>query len=256
MLRAAFPNAGGVRIDHVLGLMRMWLVPHGASAQEGAYLRYPLDDLLRLIALESWRHRAIVIGEDLGTVPEGFGERLARAGVLGIRVLWFQRNKKHFLAPAAWSADAIATTTTHDLPTVAGWWEGRDIGWRAKLDLFQEGTTEASERVAREEERAALWKAFTNAGCARGTAPLPDSEHAPAGEAIEFLAATPAPLAILPIEDALGLPEQWNIPGTTDTHPNWRRRLQQPVERLLDDPAAAARLAILNGVRKIEGTLQ
>jgi 4-alpha-glucanotransferase len=90
----------------------------------------------------------------------------------------------------------------------------------------------------------------------RGAAPLPDIDHAPAGEAIEFLAATPAPLAILPIEDALGLPEQWNIPGTTDTHPNWRRRLQQPVERLLEDPAVAARLAILNGVRKIEGTLQ
>jgi 4-alpha-glucanotransferase len=256
MLRAAFANAGGVRIDHVLGLARMWLVPAGASPKEGAYLRYPLDDLLRLIALESWRHRAIVIGEDLGTVPEGFGERLARAGVLGIRVLWFQRDKAHFLAPAAWSADAIATTTTHDLPTFAGWWEGRDIGWRTRLDLLEEDATEMGERDAREQDRAMLWKAFTEAGCARGAAPPADMEHAPADEAIAFLAATPAPLAILPIEDALGLPEQWNIPGTTDSHPNWRRRLRQPVEDLLDESAVAARLAILDGARRSTGAQQ
>ncbi|MEN3295715.1 MAG: 4-alpha-glucanotransferase [Burkholderiales bacterium] len=256
MLRAAFANAGGVRIDHVLGLARMWLVPAGASPKEGAYLRYPLDDLLRLIALESWRHRAIVIGEDLGTVPEGFGERLARAGVLGIRVLWFQRDKAHFLAPAAWSADAIATTTTHDLPTFAGWWEGRDIGWRTRLDLLEEDATEMGERDAREQDRAMLWKAFADAGCARGAAPPADTEHAPADEAIAFLAATPAPLAILPIEDALGLPEQWNIPGTTDSHPNWRRRLRQPVEDLLEDSAVAARLAILDGARQSTGGQQ
>jgi 4-alpha-glucanotransferase len=253
MLRAAFAHAGGVRIDHILGLARVWLVPNVASPREGAYLRYPIDDLLRLIALESWRHRAIVIGEDLGTVPEGFSERLAQAGVLGIRVLWFQRNNKQFLAPAAWSADAIATTTTHDLPTVAGWWEGCDIGWRTSLDLMEEGATDASERSARDEDRAALWQAFTEADCAHGDIPKPTAEATPVGEAIAFIAATPAPLAILPIEDALGLTEQWNIPGTIDSHPNWRRRLQPPVERLLDEPAVAARLAILNNARKPSG---
>jgi 4-alpha-glucanotransferase len=256
MLRAAFAHAGGVRIDHVLGLARMWLVPNGASPKHGAYLRYPLADLLRLIALESWRHRAIVIGEDLGTVPDGFGERLAQAGVLGIRVLWFQRDKKHFLASAAWSADAIATTTTHDLPTFAGWWEGRDIGWRTRLDLLEDGATEATEQRARNEDRAALWQTFTEAGCAGGEMPEPTADAAPAGEAIAFLAAAPAPLAILPVEDALGLSEQWNIPGTTDSHPNWRRRLHQPVERLLDEPAVAARLAILNNARQTTGEPQ
>ncbi|MEN3363868.1 MAG: 4-alpha-glucanotransferase [Burkholderiales bacterium] len=244
MLRAAFAHAGGVRIDHVLGLARMWLVPNGASPDQGAYLRYPIEDLLRLIALESWRHRAIVIGEDLGTVPEGFGDRLAQAGLLGIRVLWFQRNRERFLLPAEWSADAIATTTTHDLPTFSGWWEGRDIGWRTKLDLLEEGATEASEHSARDHDRAALLKAYTAAGAQGDT---------PTDQAIAFLAATPAPLAILPIEDALGLPEQWNIPGTIDTHPNWRRRLQQPVTSLLGDPAVAARLALLNKARPIPG---
>jgi 4-alpha-glucanotransferase len=136
MLRAAFAHAGGVRIDHILGLRRLWLVPEGHSAKDGAYLRYPLDDLLRLIALESWRHRAIVIGEDLGTVPAGFRERLADAGLLGIRVLWFERDDgtpPGFLAPSEWGRKVTASTTTHDLPTVAGWWQGRDIDARARI---------------------------------------------------------------------------------------------------------------------------
>ncbi|MDB5730040.1 MAG: malQ, partial [Noviherbaspirillum sp.] len=261
MLRAAFAHAGGVRIDHVLGLGRMWMVPEGAGADKGAYLRYPIDDLLRLIALESWRHRAIVIGEDLGTVPEGFGERLAQAGVLGIRVLFFQRAPKSasektsaFLPPREWSAHAIATTTTHDLPTLAGWWEGRDIDWRAKLDLMEEGATEAGEREARAADRAALWKAFTEAGCASGSMPPASAEAAPAREAIAFLAAAPAPLAVLPIEDALGLTEQWNVPGTIDSHPNWRRRLPRQVDGLLDEPIVAERLSILNAARPVPVT--
>src|SRR5690606_22163338 len=102
MLRAVMAQAGGVRIDHVLGLARMWLIPEGAGATEGAYLAYPLDDLLNLIALESWRHHAIVIGEDLGTVPEGFRERLHQAGLLGIGVLLFERDGARFKSPAEW----------------------------------------------------------------------------------------------------------------------------------------------------------
>lgn len=104
-------------------------MPEGESARNGAYLRYPLEDLLRLIALESWRHRAIVIGEDLGTVPSGFRERLDEHGIEGIRVLWFEGapDGNGFKAPADWDRYAVGTTTTHDLPTVAGWWRGSDI---------------------------------------------------------------------------------------------------------------------------------
>ncbi|MEA3120848.1 MAG: 4-alpha-glucanotransferase, partial [Paraburkholderia sp.] len=135
MLRAAFAHAGGLRIDHVLGLQRLWLVPEGARPAQGAYLTYPLDDLLRLIALESWRHQAIVIGEDLGTVPPGFRDRLAEHGLLGMRVLWFERTEKGggFRAPVQWGTRSLATTTTHDLPTVAGWWQGHDIDWRHRI---------------------------------------------------------------------------------------------------------------------------
>ncbi len=249
MLRATFAYAGGARIDHVLGLTRLWLVPHGASPDQGAYLRYPMDDLLRLIALESWRHRSIVIGEDLGTVPAGFDEQLARAGLLGIRVLLFQRDGARFLRPDEWPKHAIATTTTHDLPTIAGWWQGRDLDWRTGLDLLEPGHNEAQARDARARERAALWQAMTEAGCAAGSMPIPRAESAPLDAAVGFMSATPSPLAMLPIEDALGLPEQPNLPGTIDAHPNWRRRLPGRVDRMLDAPEVARRLDILNKLR-------
>jgi len=142
MLRTAMRHAGGVRIDHALGLTRLWVVPDGASPREGAYIRFPLEDMLRLIAIESHRMKAIVLGEDLGTVPEGFTEQLVAANVLGMRVLWFERDHaQHFIPPTAWSANAAAMTGTHDLPTVAGWWAGRDLEWRHRLDLFGRSRT-------------------------------------------------------------------------------------------------------------------
>lgn len=251
MLRATFSHGGGARIDHVLGLARLWLVPHGASPEEGAYLRYPVDDLLRLIALESWRHRAIVIGEDLGTVPAGFDTLLADAGLLGIRVLQFQQDGHRFFGPGEYPHTAIATTTTHDLPTMAGWWMGRDIDWRTRLDLLERGQTEADARSGREHERRKLWATLRNEGLAHGE--MPDQPPAVLDAATAFIAATPAPLAILPVEDALGLIEQPNLPGTTDEHPNWRRRLPQPVDTLLDAPEAASRLAQLNRIRQQQG---
>ena len=115
-LRAALAHAGGVRIDHIMGLMRLWLVPRGQPAGEGAYLTYPLEDLLNLLALELHRHGAVVIGEDLGTVPPGFRSRLRRAGIAGMDVLWFERTRLHFKKASRWRADAVAMTTTHDLP--------------------------------------------------------------------------------------------------------------------------------------------
>jgi 4-alpha-glucanotransferase len=236
----------------VLGLTRLWLVPDGASPDDGAYLRYPCQDLLRLIALESWRHRAIVIGEDLGTVPQGFDRLLADAGLLGIRVLLFQRDAQGFLPPGKWPDSAISTTTTHDLPTIAGWWQGRDLDWRSRLGLLEIGQSEDEARAARERDRAALWQALQEAGVAQpGAVPEPDA--VPLDAALAFTASTPAPLAMLPVEDVLGLIEQPNLPGTTDAHPNWRRRLPQPVHALLDEPEAARRIELVNHKRICEG---
>ena len=252
MLRSAFRHAGGVRIDHVLGLTRMWLVPDGFSSTQGAYLRFPFDDLLRLIALESWRHRGIVIGEDLGTIPPGFGERLASAGILGIRVLWFQRRESRFLPPGAWSQDAMATTTTHDLPTIAGWWKARDIDWRAQLGMLGPNASETGEREIRNGERTALWQSMSEAGVldAREGLQPPPAEHPPIEHAIAYVGMTPAPLAMIPIEDLLGLEEAPNLPGTTDQHPNWRRRMPGTVDSMFDDAAVRARTDLLNQTRQ------
>jgi 4-alpha-glucanotransferase len=240
MVRAAFAHAGGIRIDHILGLRRLWLVPEGSSAADGAYLQYPLEDLLRLIALESWRHRAIVVGEDLGTVPPGFRERLADAGLLGIRVLWFERDEDGFTAPGDWSDAALATSTTHDLPTVAGWWTGDDITWRARIGQAGGEDAVAKAHEARAKEREELWQALGACGVAAADAPPP--AQPPVDEAMQFVARTPAPLVSYPLEDLLGLAEQPNLPGSIDEHPNWRRRLSPTVDALFDEPAVADRI--------------
>ena len=247
MLRAIFAYAGGARIDHVLGLNRLWLVPDGESPEHGAYLQYPVKDLLRLIALESWRNRAIVIGEDLGTVPPGYDVLLSDAGLLGIRVLIFQQDRGRFLRPDEWPSHAVATTTTHDLPTIAGWWQERDIEWRTRLDLHMPGQTDSDARHDRARERSALWQALTEAGCAQGG--MPESGTPVVDAAVRFVAQSPSPLAMLPVEDVLALPEQPNLPGTIDTHPNWRRRLPHAVDQVLDAPEVKDRLAPLAGSR-------
>ncbi|WP_346796136.1 4-alpha-glucanotransferase [Halomonas sp. Bachu 37] len=254
MLRSAFAQAGGVRIDHVLGLMRLWLVPHGAPPTQGGYLRFPLDDMLRLVALESWRHRGIVIGEDLGTVAPGFRQRLAARGILGMQVLWFEQDEdEQYLAASDWSADAMATTSTHDLPTVAGWWVGRDIDWRSRLGLLKESQSADSEKQARRQERAKLAATLGLLGDTP-TAETLEAADIPASLVLDscarHLGRTPAPLMLLPVEDALGLEEQANLPNTIDEHPNWRRRWAVDAEELLASSEVRERLAQLDRTRK------
>jgi 4-alpha-glucanotransferase len=222
--------------------MRLWVTPRGADASQGSYLAYPLDDLLRLTALESHRHRAIVIGEDLGTVPAGFRSRLARAGIYGMSVLWFERDGPAFVAPSAWPAEAVAMTSTHDLPAVAGWWRGSDLTVRAQCGLL---TDIAVERTARNREREALWRAFQSAGVADGPVPSPAEDTRLADAAVKFIAATPSRLALLPLEDALAATSQPNLPGTIDEHPNWRRRYPGQSGALLEPPAVRHRVGLL-----------
>jgi 4-alpha-glucanotransferase len=243
-LRASMRHAGGVRIDHAMGLMRLWLVPRGGSPADGAYLAYPIDDLMRLLALESHRHRAIVIGEDLGTVPPEFRARCRAVGMAGMDVLLFERDGMRFKAPGEWRDDSVAMTTTHDLPTVAGWWSGADLKLRRDL-----GTASEVEIAERPKERAALWQAFTEAGVVAGDAPQPTDTDPVVDAAIGFVARAPGPLAIVPLEDIVGTTEQPNLPGTIDQHPNWRRRFKLPADQILKQPAAERRLRRLSGRR-------
>jgi 4-alpha-glucanotransferase len=248
-VRAAMRHTGGVRIDHAMGLTRLWLIPQGATAADGAYLAYPLTDLLRLLALESQRHQAIVVGEDMGTVPGGFRETLETAGLHGMRVLWFERAGPKFSAPDAWDRTAVAMTSTHDLATVAGWWHGRDITTRVACDGLRTGVTESDVAAERASDRDRLWDAFVQAGVANGRAPQPDDTAPVVDAALAFVARTNSPLCVLPIEDLVGQEEQPNLPGTIDQHPNWRRRLNAEAASLLDEPRAAARVERLAAER-------
>jgi 4-alpha-glucanotransferase len=247
MLRANFAHAGGLRIDHVMGLQRLWVIPLGAPPGDGAYLHYPVDDLLRLLALESVRHKAIVLGEDLGTVPDGLREKLAARAILGMRVLLFEQyHPGHFKPILEWPDNALATTSTHDLPTLDGWWRARDIDWNSKLKLI-DGDTEQHWRQTRHHERLGLRHALAQDH---------QNFHGDADEAdqvidasVRFLGHTRAPLVLLPLEDALGTEEQPNLPGTLDTHPNWRRRFRLISQDLLDDEDASRRLELLAQTR-------
>ncbi len=249
LLGAAMRHAGGIRLDHAMGLQRLWVVPRGASAEQGVYLGYPVQDLLRLLALESQRQRCIVIGEDLGTLPEGFHHRMAAAGILGMRVLWFEQAADgQFRPPATWSPEAVALTTTHDLPTVAGWWRGRDITWRQALHRFPSAAAAAAEIRQRQADRGALWQAMQASGATDGASdgatsgPAPEDPQPVVDAALAHVAGAACALAMLPLEDALGLEEQPNLPGTVAGHPNWQRRLPGPAAGLLDQPVVARRL--------------
>ena len=245
MLRANFAHAGGLRIDHVMGLQRLWLIPQGAKPGEGAYVQYPLQDMLRLLALESVRHQAIVLGEDLGTVPEGLREKLAAKAILGMRVLPFEQDPPgHFLPIPEWPDNALATTGTHDLAPLAGWLEARDIDWQSRL-LLVDTTTERELRHGRQMEAQGLRRTLKEAFHVDT-----DSNEAVIDASIRYLGLTRAPLVLVPLEDLLGCEEQPNLPGTTDGHPNWRRRFELEAPELLDDSHAARRLELLAQARE------
>ncbi|MBI6940246.1 4-alpha-glucanotransferase [Pseudomonas putida] len=244
MLRANLAHAGGLRIDHAMGLRRLWLIPRGCKPSEGAYLNFPLEDLLRLLALESVRHQAIILGEDLGTVPAGLREQLADKAVLGMRVLPFEQTQPgHFTPLLDWPDNALATTGTHDLAPLAGWLQSRDIDWSHRLQLI-DTTTEQHWRQTRQAEQNGLRRTLeSNYG------PQPDDD-ALIDAAIRYVGHTRAPLVLIPLEDLLGNDEQPNLPGTTEGHPNWRRRFAVPARELLDDEDAARRLELLAQARE------
>lgn len=244
MLRANLAHAGGLRIDHVMGLRRLWVIPRGSKPSDGAYLYYPFDDLLRLLALESTRHRAVILGEDLGTVPDGLREALAEQRVLGMRVLPFEQSAPGQFTPILdWPDDALATTGTHDLAPLGGWLASRDIDWNHRLQLI-DAATELHWRHERHKERSGLQRTLeANYG------PLKDND-AVIDAAIRYVGHTRAPLVLVPLEDLLGCDEQPNLPGTTAGHPNWRRRFAPPVRELLDDEDAARRLELLAQARE------
>lgn len=246
LLRAGFRHAGALRIDHAMGLVRLYWIPPGMPATEGAYVRYPAEDLIAILALESRRHRAIVIAEDLGTVPDGFEALLERWGILSSRVLWFEREEGGGFRPRdAYPERALVTTTTHDHAPLAAWLSASDAEVRRRIGVMTD--EEARDAAAwRAHERAALLARLREAGL------IPEDEADPPyatmlAAVYAFVAGTPARLVGVSLDDLAEETEPVNIPGVgPDRYPAWSRRMRMPLEQIGAD---AATLAALQAVR-------
>ncbi len=242
LLRANMKHAAALRLDHIMALMRLYWVPAGAKADAGGYVAYPFDDLLALLALESRRNNCIVVGEALGTVPEGFAERLQETGIFAYRLLYFERALDgEFRPPTAYPHASMVAITTHDLATLPGYWAGRDLQVKTELKLFPNEERRKQAFNERERDRRLLVEALEREGmldtalalrAVSSEQVLPDFIEA----AYHFLARSSAQLLTVQIEDALGLVEQANVPGTITEHPNWRRRLPATVGELNHQP--------------------
>jgi 4-alpha-glucanotransferase len=236
-------SAGAVRIDHAMGLTRLYLIPAAAPASEGAYLRYPLRDMLRVLSDISWRRRTVIIGEDLGTVPSGFREMMYATEIQGYRVFYFEREDDgRFRHPQAYTDRALACISTHDLPTLKGWWKGTDIDERERLGITSaEGASHM--RAGRVHDRLLLLRLLNDVGLlpadlhpvVHDNWPCPDGlPRAVSVAAHAMIAKAPSRLVAVQLEDLAGVGEQANLPGTVDEHPNWRRKLPMALSDLVN----------------------
>lgn len=246
MLRENMRHAGAVRLDHVMGLMRLYWVPEGRSAAEGGYVLYPFDDLLGILALESVRNRCLVVGEDLGTVPDAVRAALGPLKVYSYHVLLLEREPDgSFPPPADYPAQSLAAVSTHDLPTLGGFWKGLDLDVRGELDLFPDDATRQALIVARARDRAQLLVALEREGLlppGTGVHPVavPEMTDELARNVHRMLSRAPSRILMVQMEDVLGVLEQANLPGTVDQHPNWRRKLPLELEAWREDRRVAA----------------
>ena len=237
-MAAVLRHAGALRIDHAMSVARLWLIPRGGPATHGAYVRYPLSALLARIAEASENNRAVVIGEDLGVVPHGFRDLMADRRFHSYKIFFFERTPSGYADPAEWPVDALACAATHDTPTFTGWWQGTDLDLRRDLGMLDAEGWEA-EHASRERNRDAVRRILGRSGGATELSPL---LHA-------HIASSPCRLVGLQIEDALGIAEQVNLPGTVDEHPNWRRRLPVTVDRIAEQPGFRAHVAAMRQAR-------
>jgi len=254
LLRALFRYAGALRIDHVMGLFRLWWVPQGLPPTEGTYVRYDAEAMLAILVLEASRAGAMVIGEDLGTVEPGVRETLRERGVLGTSVLWFERDWEgdgRPLPPERWRADCLATATTHDLPSTAARLTGEHVELRHRLGLLTRGLAEERAEAAADTgewlEVLARLGLLHGAGGGRGTS----TEEAEVQAVHRFLLRTPARLVGVWLPDAVGDRRPQNLPGTWDQYPNWRLPIADAegravtLEELAGEPRVHALVEVL-----------
>lgn len=241
LIANAIGPAGAIRIDHAMALSRLYLIADGLDGGDGAYIHYPFDDLLSALGEASGKTQAIIVGEDLGTVPSNFRETMRAAIVLGYRVLFFEREGDgSFRLPFSYERDALACISTHDLPTLRGWWEGHDLDDRVHIGLDDADAANLY-REQRRHDRKQMIEALSRSGlltaslepAARGEQPIPAELTEELAVALtRFLATTPCRLVALQLEDLAGMKDRANLPGTVHEHPNWRRKLSLTLDAL------------------------
>lgn len=247
ILEDVIRHAGALRIDHAMGLRQLFFIPSHHPATEGTYLLYPLDEMLESLAAASRHCGTVIIGEDLGTVPEGFHEMMAEAEIHSYRLLYFERLEQGLKPPQDWPRQALACLSTHDLPPLLGWWQGDDVALQQKFGFMDETLAE-SELTRRSDDQRRLVATLIQEGLLdadSGRAVSEAAMTATAGEALavalhRHLARTPSRLFAARLEDLVGERLAVNVPGTSDEHPNWQRRLRLTLEELPDCGLAQA----------------
>jgi 4-alpha-glucanotransferase len=239
-VRRACRHAGLLRIDHVMRLARLFWIPDGLPAAAGAYVRYRCDELFGIVALESVRNRTVIVGEDLGVVPDGFREQMAATGLCSCRLLWFERGGDGgYRLPGEYPPEAMVSVTTHDLATLAGFWSGHDLETRREIGLFPSTASYAAALEERRQDRRRLSELLAGLGLL-GTPrsgepePLDGELH---NAVVALLCATPSRYLLLAQEDLFKVPDQQNVPGTVAERPNWVWRMPWTVEELASEPA-------------------
>ena len=257
LLRNNFRSGGAIRLDHVMAFFRLFWIPRGRPASEGTYVHYPFEDLLAIVALESVRSRTLVIGEDLGTVPDWVREQLAKARVLSYRVFYFERHADGAMKPPGhYPAQSLAVTTTHDLPTLAGFWSSEDLQVRSRLGAFHDDTAYRQAREERQRDKVHILNALQHerllpTGMTEDLATAPTMTTELCHAIHLYLARTPSYLVLANLEDGLGELSQTNLPGTIDSHPNWTRKYSIPVDHMLHDERLRQLGAVLRSARPL-----
>ena len=226
LIRASMRNCGALRLDHVMALFRQWWVPRKFKSADGGYVHYPLEELLGVVALESRRQQCLVVGEDLGVVPDEIRRALPQFGVYHYKVVMFEQKENEFVAPADYVRHALATVTTHDLPTLHGWWSGHDIDLWEKLGVYPDAAVATRSREERAAARERLLRALRRAGLwSEDAGPVPEYSAALARAVHVYLGRTQSALVTVQLEDMTGMLEPVNIPGTSSEYSNWTRRM-------------------------------
>lgn len=256
LVRSAMSHAGALRIDHAMGLLRQFWIPTGRSGKEGAYVRFPADELFAILAVESRRHGTVVIGEDLGTVPRGFASLLSRWGILSYRVMYFQRNRRGRYLPASrYSKRALVTSSTHDHPPLECFWQGHDLDLRRGVDQIPTDAAYATAVAERVKEKQWLTDRLRREGVVNHDAAL----DTPAGRcrAVNaFISKTDAPLVGIMLDDLAGETEPVNVPGVPcERFAAWTRKMSRPVEELMEAESVATALEGVEA-RKLRHGLQ